>query len=98
MIVAFTPVDLELAAIQPDGDAALGEPPYTRSDRRSARSRAACPGNPRAAFPHPHAKLLGPASLDEFHVGAEREPRMVFDGGTESRDRRLFRIFHEQHA
>ncbi len=67
-------------------------------DRGRAGSRAAGERHARAAFPDPHAQGPSPARLDEFHVGAGREPRMVLDRRTELGDRGLLGIFDEQHA
>src|SRR5665213_1202997 len=50
------------------------------------------------AFPYPHAQLVFAEHAHEFDIGARRKQRMIFDSWSQCRNRRAFRIVHEQHA
>src|SRR6186997_3375147 len=72
VIVACAPLEVKVASWKRDLRVSVGPAKARRRNRRGAGSRAACPCEPRAAFPCPYPQVRAREHLGERDIGALR--------------------------
>src|SRR5262249_32709489 len=82
VIVAFGPVQMQVAARQVGSDLAAGTSSEYTSDGDGTGAGSAGQRLAGAALPNAHGHIIGPIHADEFDVGSSRKRRVGFQPRT----------------
>src|SRR5207244_3651239 len=94
-VIVGPPVDVELAAREPDHDPPLGPPRACRGGGGRTGARAAAEGLTRAALPHPHQEPVACCDADELGVHPPREEGVVLEARSDLAERQPLDVVHE---